>query len=366
LSLGGVNTFTGNVNINNGILQLTNGDNRLPITTMNIGQSASANLGTFDLNGNNQQIAGLNSVPGTYTGASKNTVTSSTTPATLTITGSGGSFGDGSAANSGIIIGSVTVVMNGSGTQTLGDANSYTGNTIIQQGTLALGVNGVISSSPLVEVAGGATFDVSALTGGLTLIGQTLKASGTSFAGTIATGSNPGLALDATSSLLFSAFNGTTPPLTITGAGTISLNADNVVTVTVSNGGTPLGTNDYKLISEGSSGGVTGTAPSSVTINGDGIVSGATPSLVINGGELYLHVAAGAASPATNSISFGGTTATIGVLGSPSSRYVLETTTNLSGIWTPIKTNSTDINGVLNFTDSNATNQQQFYKTVQQ
>ena len=57
LSLGGANIFSGSIGVNNGTLQLTNGNNRLPTTAiLNIGQSASANLGTFDLNGNNQQI----------------------------------------------------------------------------------------------------------------------------------------------------------------------------------------------------------------------------------------------------------------------------------------------------------------------
>ncbi len=370
LSLGGVNTFSGALNVNNGILQLTNGNNRLPATAiLNIGQSASANLGTFDLNGNNQQIAGLNSIPGTYAGASKNEVTSSTGSGTLTISGSGTySFGDGSAANSGIIIGPVTVVMNGSGTQTLGDANSYTGNTIIQQGTLALGINGLISSSPVIEIDGGATLDVSVFTSGLTLDNsQTLKAGGTTSAGTIATGAGTGLALGPTSSLQFSAFNGTTAPLTISGSGAITLSIGNTVTVT-NVSGSPFTAGDYKLISEGSSGGVTGIAPSAVTVSGNGIVGGATSSLVISNAELYLHVTAGASTPATNSISFSANTANIGVAGVPNTQYELLTTTNLTNppsLWLPIQTNTTSGTGVTNFIDLNATNHQQFYRTKQ-
>ena len=68
LSLGGVSTYSGNTFINNGTVQLTTGDNRLPTgTVVNLGQSASANLGVFDLNGRNQEIAGLNSVTGINT-----------------------------------------------------------------------------------------------------------------------------------------------------------------------------------------------------------------------------------------------------------------------------------------------------------
>ncbi len=69
LALGGASTFSGNVSLNNGTIQLTTGANRLPTgTTLDIGQSASANLGTLDLNAQNQQVAGLNSVTGTSCG----------------------------------------------------------------------------------------------------------------------------------------------------------------------------------------------------------------------------------------------------------------------------------------------------------
>jgi fibronectin-binding autotransporter adhesin len=371
LILGGTNTYSGETFLNNGVLQLTNGGNILPMNTVvTIGQTNSGNLGTFDLNGYNQQIAGLDSGSGTNTEVNQNTVTdSSATMSTLTISGSGNyAYGDGSTTNSGIISGPVTLVMNGSGTQTLGDANSYTGNTIIWQGTLALGINGVISSSPLIVIAGGATFDVSAIMSGLTLgSSQTLQAGGTTSAGTIATGSGAGLTLGATSPLLFSAFNGTTAPLTITGSGTIGLASGNVVSVTNSSG-SPFAANNYKLISKGSSGGVTGTAPTSVAVYGNGIVGGGTPSLVISNGELYLRVTMPASNPATNSISFSGTTATIGVVGVPSSKYALLTTTNLTNaisLWLPVQTNMTDITGKTNFIYLNATNHQQFYRTEQ-
>jgi hypothetical protein len=173
--------------------------------------------------------------------------------------------------------------------------------------------------------------------------------------------------LGATSPLLFSAFNGTTAPLTITGSGTIGLASGNVVSVTNSSG-SPFAANNYKLISKGSSGGVTGTAPTSVAVYGNGIVGGGTPSLVISNGELYLRVTMPASNPATNSISFSGTTATIGVVGVPSSKYALLTTTNLTNaisLWLPVQTNMTDITGKTNFIYLNATNHQQFYRTEQ-
>jgi autotransporter-associated beta strand protein len=136
-SLGGVSTYTGSTSISNGVLMLNTGDDRLPTTTtLSIGQAGSVNLGTFNLNGFNQQVAGINSLTGTNATASNNLIIS-TDPATLILGGSGTySFGDGSNTNSGIITGAITLVKSGVGLQTLGDENSYTGNTTITNGEL--------------------------------------------------------------------------------------------------------------------------------------------------------------------------------------------------------------------------------------
>jgi autotransporter-associated beta strand protein len=62
----------------------------------------------------------------------------------------------------------------GTGTLTLSGNNTYTGNTVISNGTLALSGSGAIASSNM-RVATGATFDVSAVTGG----NYSLNAAGT-------------------------------------------------------------------------------------------------------------------------------------------------------------------------------------------
>ena len=64
----------------------------------------------------------------------------------------------------------------GTGTLTLEAANSYTGTTIINNGTLALGASGSINSSSGVTLGGG-TFDVSAKVGGYEI--SNLSGSGT-------------------------------------------------------------------------------------------------------------------------------------------------------------------------------------------
>jgi autotransporter-associated beta strand protein len=148
LVLGGVSTYTGATTINNGTVKLDLGNDRLPTgTVVSIGQASSSNLGTLNLNGRNQQIAGLVSTTGTNATATKNTVTS-TAEATLDINvaaGATSSYGAGTAANSGAITGAISLKKSGLGTQTLGDTNTYTGATTIDAGKLV--INGSISTS---------------------------------------------------------------------------------------------------------------------------------------------------------------------------------------------------------------------------
>ncbi|NBY37652.1 MAG: hypothetical protein EBQ59_09425, partial [Verrucomicrobia bacterium] len=177
LELGGVSTYTGDTFINNGVLKITTGNDRLPTgTVVSLGQAASANLGIFDLNGQSQQIAGLVSTTGTNAAATKNTVTSATA-ATLTITVADGvtkSYGDGTTlTNSGVITGALSLVKTGSGTQVLGDANTYTGTTTINGGILSVGSigDGGVASGNLGSATNAAA--------NLVLNGGTLKYTGT-------------------------------------------------------------------------------------------------------------------------------------------------------------------------------------------
>jgi len=80
----------------------------------------------------------------------------------------------------GVTTSPLTVIKTGLGTQTLGGATiSYSGNTTISAGTLALTGSGALANSADIIVAGGATFDVSGATSFTLGAAQTLKGSGT-------------------------------------------------------------------------------------------------------------------------------------------------------------------------------------------
>jgi fibronectin-binding autotransporter adhesin len=184
LTLTGINTYTGGTTIIGGLINFTTLDNfgtgNVTLdgggvqwatgNTIDISprlEAIGSNGGTFDTNGNNVTLA-------------------------TTISGLGG------------------ITKAGSGTLTLEGANTYGGATTINTGTLALSGNGDISSSSLVTVASGATFDISASSFAYRSI-QNLAGSGTvqlgskgleiqnasgEFAGTIVDGGlNGGLAI---------------------------------------------------------------------------------------------------------------------------------------------------------------------------
>ena len=73
-----------------------------------------------------------------------------------------------------------SVTKTGAGTVVFDAVNGYSGPTRIDTGRLTLAAAGTVAASPLVAVAAGATFDVSAKTGGYAVpAGQTLAGSGT-------------------------------------------------------------------------------------------------------------------------------------------------------------------------------------------
>jgi fibronectin-binding autotransporter adhesin len=178
LTLSTANAFTGPVNLNGGVTVFS--------TTANLGAAA----------------APINFGGGTLQFASGNTTDISAR--TITLGGGGGTLNDGgntiSFANPIGNNGAGGLTKTGAGTLTLYGTNRYSGNTLVSQGTLALGANAAIPNSPSITVNGSAILDVSAsglvlnglasqvLAGGGTVNGSVTCGAGTS----ISPGASPG------------------------------------------------------------------------------------------------------------------------------------------------------------------------------
>ena len=178
-------------------------------------------------------------------------------------------------------------------------AHTYSGATTISAGTLALDSGSSIASTPVISIAGGATYDVAsamAATVGAGTLGatQTLEVSACTSSATLATATDHGLTLNAVSPLKFTAYTPGYVPLTLSGAGTLMLGASSPVSVTVVNGSSALQVGTYKLIAKGASGSVAQVPGGVLTVDGDGV--NGVGSLQVNSGELYLVVSAAAPS----------------------------------------------------------------------
>ena len=294
-----------------GLSQIANGTmaigqhNALPTTTtVNFG---AAGNGTLDLGGFNQQVAGL-VIAG---GVNVITNSSATTDSTLTFSTNGGA----STYSGTIVNGAKKIALTvAGGTLTLTASNNYSGDTTVSAGTLTLSGAGSIGSSPAINVAGGAAFNVSGVTGGYSLgAAQTLKGNGTvtgaaTINGTITPGASIGI-------LTF----GTTPTLN----GLIVAELDR-----------SAATNADKLIGAGALGGtltVTNIGPA--LVNGDtfdlfdGSLSGSFGTLNLPGGATHWNtsdlnvggtLAFTNANPAASNFSLGvavGGSATASVIG---------------------------------------------------
>ena len=195
-TFGGVgNTFTlsaGTLNINVAGA-LGNVNNTFVVNGGSFGKSTAGALTlnsykhTWNSNFTFSSSANLNL--GTNTVSLGGSVVANISSNTLTV---GGAVGDGGGGHS--------LTKTGSGTLALNATASHGGSTVVQQGTLTLGSAGLITS-PIIEVAAGATLNVSAVSGGFELgSGQTLSGAGqvvgamrAGDGSTLAPGSSPGI-----------------------------------------------------------------------------------------------------------------------------------------------------------------------------
>ena len=148
----------------------------------------------MDLNGYSQIVGGLRSgnlAAGETLSSNATRNITSATAATLTVNQTTSALYDGT------ITGAVSLTKNSAGTLTLSGTNTYTGNTTINAGTLLLASTGSIGSKTI-NVASGATLNVSAVSGYNVGASQTLMGNGTVLGNTIINGNlqpgnSPGL-----------------------------------------------------------------------------------------------------------------------------------------------------------------------------
>jgi len=161
--LNNVNTYTGNTTISAGTLQLGNVA-AIPsgVSAGNVSVAAGA---TLDLNGFSTSVNGL---------SGSGTVTNSGAAVTLSM-----GLNNYSTNFSGAIVGAVSLIKTGTGTQSIGGTNSYTGTTTVNAGILSIAANLSQVTNSFIVNNGGTLNGTNAIGGSLTV-----NSGGTFYAGT--------------------------------------------------------------------------------------------------------------------------------------------------------------------------------------
>ncbi|OYW74319.1 MAG: hypothetical protein B7Z37_18305 [Verrucomicrobia bacterium 12-59-8] len=169
------NTYTGATQIIRGILKL-GATNALPTTTLldvdSLTTTGVNDDATFDLNGFNQTVAGLQRSGANYGTGSSYITNSSSTGATLTVSSSSSTTSYNGVIQNGA--GVVNLTLSGGSSLTLLGTNTYTGLTTLSGSNTELVVG---SNTALGGTAGGTTVGVGArvvLANGVTVTGETI------------------------------------------------------------------------------------------------------------------------------------------------------------------------------------------------
>jgi autotransporter-associated beta strand protein len=203
-----------------------------------------------------------------------------------------------------------SLIKTGSGLLSLSGTNAYRGSTTISAGTLALSGVGSIANSPVITVAGGATFDVSGKNTAFTLgSSQTIS---NSSVGAVINGTN-----NCSAGTVSLVYDGVNPCFTQTNGG-MALSAATTFKVNKT-GAAALPHGNYKIIAKATAGNVglvAGTLPA-VTVSGGGITNtpGETASLKLTSSELYLVVNAAPVAKAITNGAPAGVTNVIRLIG---------------------------------------------------
>jgi fibronectin-binding autotransporter adhesin len=183
---GGSGVVTGTLNLNGGTLttarKITNGGG---VSILNF------NGGVLVSNTSSNSFIGLGSNASSRAYIRTGGLIFDTNGFTITTTAAFSHNSADGASDGGLTLNDPTVTP---GTLTLAGSNNYTGRTYVQAGNLALGANGSINYSPLISLANGTTFNVTAKNSTYSLLGspvaQTLSGTGNfSVVGTMTAGS---------------------------------------------------------------------------------------------------------------------------------------------------------------------------------
>ncbi|MBI5691738.1 MAG: autotransporter-associated beta strand repeat-containing protein [Verrucomicrobia bacterium] len=254
--LSAANSYAGATTVNAGILRTLSATAILPANTaLTISGGA-----TFDANSQTQAVASL-------AGAGNVTLGSGT----LTV-GSNGA----STSYSGAISGTGGLTKTGTGTLTLAGANTYSGATNVNQGTVTFGASNVLSDTTAVTVAAPAVLN---LAGNSDTIGSLAGAGAIQLgSGTLSTGANN------SSTLVSGVVSGSGGSLVKQGTGTMTLSGANTYTGTTTvSAGTLAITSSSGLGSGDGTAGTGTTVASGATLQVSGSVNVLNEALSLSG-----------------------------------------------------------------------------------
>lgn len=164
MTLGGANTYGGNTYVSNGIVKLASSE-RIPHGDLTTGwlilDGGATAAGSFDLNGFNETVNGLQGLGGTVQGRVYNSAVSTVSSLIVsneTATAFAGLIQDNPGTG-----GTVTLIKDGSAQLNLTGLNSFSGTTIVRGGTLAVGSGGQVGTGGII-FSNGTTFNMSANT----------------------------------------------------------------------------------------------------------------------------------------------------------------------------------------------------------
>lgn len=305
---GATKTYTGATFLVIGELRLGSA-NALPTgTVLSVGNTSNTNFATLNLNGNNQEVAGLISLGTTMT-----MKVTSATAATLTVNNSV------DQAYNGSIDTAVQLTKNGAGILALGGAtaNTYTGGTTINAGVLRLDAANKIGDTSIVTLAG---TGVLRLNGNADTVGGLVSASATSIVENDGTGTGT----------LAAAINNTATGTNInavvqqTFAGILrdgdGVGTDGVLALTVSKVGTGQGLSMLELTAANTYSGVTTVAGSNAVLrvsNASALGAGGSAgngTMVTSGGRVEIAGGLTIANEVINIAGNGGNPSSAGAL----------------------------------------------------